>query len=59
MTYEVEKDGARLWITVFEGICIEAKSPTHGCFDANFLGDDWAVVRKRFEDEGFRILTGT
>ena len=59
MTYEVEKDGARLWVTVFEGVCIQAESPTHGCFDANFLGSDWDAVRQDFEDEGFTITTGT
>jgi hypothetical protein len=56
--YEVSKDGARLFITVLNGTVTRAESPTHGCFDANFIGKAWADVRKDFEDRGFLVHTG-
>jgi hypothetical protein len=56
--YEVAKRHARLFITVQGGFIVRAESPTHGCFDADFIGQPWSDVRKRFEDEGFTIHRG-
>jgi hypothetical protein len=59
MQYEVAKDGARLWITVEDGKATKAESPTHGCFDANFLGRTWESVRASFERQGFTVTEGS
>jgi hypothetical protein len=56
--YEVVKDGARLFIIVSDGAVARVESPTHGCFAADFIGDSWPQVRKRFEDQGFTIHGG-
>jgi hypothetical protein len=43
---------------VIDGKVTAAESPTHGCFDANFIGEPWDVVRKRFVNRGFAVHGG-
>lgn len=58
MIYEVEKQGGRLFVTVEGGTVIRVESPTHGCFEANFIGDEWAKVEQTFKADGFHIIKG-
>jgi len=58
MTFEVSKDGSRLFITVEDDVAVRAESPTHGCFAANFLGQPWSEVRASFEAQGFTVHGG-
>lgn len=56
--YEVSKDNARLLITVIDGNVVRVESPTHGCFNPDFIGEPWPAVRDRFAERGFTIHGG-
>lgn len=58
MTYEIVKNGSRLFMTVIDGIVTNAESPTHPCFRSLSIGEPWDQVRKKFEAEGFLIHEG-
>lgn len=59
MRYELSSKDARLFITVEDGVIVQAESPTHGCFNANFVGEPWSKMRGEFEKLGFLITTGS
>jgi len=58
MTYEIFKNGSRMFMTVIDGIVTAAESPTHPCFRSLSIGEPWVDVRKKFEAEGFTIIEG-
>lgn len=59
--YEAIKSGEaniRMLITIDNNRVVDVSSPTHYCFSADFLGDDWVNTRKMLEAQGFLIHHG-